>query len=125
LGADDERGGQSGAAPPRRDRLASFFMGASFVLYGAWLAAGIVGHLVGGAVGDPKRLGLDFAFPAMFLALSIGIGRRHPNVLVWLASAATAILAERYLGGAWHIVVGAGAGIAVAALCHKTPRHAN
>ena len=116
---------KSDAAPPRSDRLASFFMGASFVLYGAWLAAGIVGHLIGGAVGDPKRLGLDFAFPAMFLALSIGIGRRHPNVLVWLASAATAILAERYLGGAWHIVVGGSAGIAVAALCHKTPRHAN
>jgi predicted branched-subunit amino acid permease len=115
---------KSGGAPARRVGLASFFMGSSLVLYGAWVAAGIVGHLVGGAVGDPKRLGLDFAFPAMFLALSIGIGRRHPNVLVWLASAATAVLAERYLGGAWHIVVGAGAGITVAALGHKTKRHA-
>ena len=108
----------------RRDRLASFFMGTSILIYGTWIAAGIAGHLVGGAVGDPKRLGLDFAFPAMFLALSIGIGRRHPNVLVWLASAAAAILAERYLGGAWHILIGAGAGIAVAALGHKAARHA-
>jgi predicted branched-subunit amino acid permease len=108
----------------QRAMLGSFFMGASILLYAAWIAAGIVGHLVGGAVGDPKRLGLDFAFPAMFLALSIGIGRRHPNVLVWLASAAVAILAERYLGGAWHIVLGAGAGIGVAALGHRGPRHA-
>jgi predicted branched-subunit amino acid permease len=99
-------------------------MGASILIYAAWIAAGIVGHVVGGAVGDPKRLGLDFAFPAMFLALSIGIGRRHPNALVWLASAATAILAERYLGGAWHIVLGAGVGIGVAALGHREPRHA-
>ena len=110
------------AAP--RSTLASFFMGASILLYTAWLAAGLVGHLVGGAVVDPKRLGLDFAFPAMFLALSIGLGRRHPNVLVWLASAATAIIAERYLGGAWHIVLGAFAGVAVAALGYKGPRHA-
>lgn len=116
---------ESEAQPPaRRDRLASFFMGTSILIYGTWIAAGIAGHLVGGAVGDPKRLGLDFAFPAMFLALSIGIGRRHPNVLVWLASAAAAILAERYLGGAWYILIGAGAGIAVAALGHKPSRHA-
>jgi branched chain amino acid efflux pump len=116
---------RSGDQPPaRRERLASFFMGASFLVYGAWVAAGMAGHLVGGAVGDPKRLGLDFAFPAMFLALSIGIGRRHPNALVWLASAAAAILAERHLGGAWHIVLGAGAGIAVAALGRQGARHA-
>lgn len=106
------------------DGLASFFIGASLLLYVTWLVAGIAGHLVGGAVGDPKRLGLDFAFPAMFLALSVGLGRRHPNVLVWLASAAVAVLAERFLGGAWHIVLGAFAGVAVAALGYKGPRHA-
>jgi predicted branched-subunit amino acid permease len=110
--------------PAERVGLASFFMGTSLLIYGTWIAAGIAGHLIGGAVGDPKRLGLDFAFPAMFLALSIGIGRRHPNVLVWLASATTALLAERYLGGAWHILVGAGAGIAAAALTYKAPAKA-
>jgi predicted branched-subunit amino acid permease len=116
---------KSGNRPPaRRSTLAGFFMGASLLLYGTWLAAGMAGHLLGGAAGDPKRLGLDFAFPAMFLALSIGLGRRHPNVLVWLASAAAAILAERFLGGAWHILLGAFAGIGAAALSYKGPRHA-
>ncbi len=108
----------------RRGTLASFFIGASVLLYGTWLAAGIAGHVVGGVVGDPKQLGLDFAFPAMFLALSIGLGRRHPNVLVWLASASVAILIERRLGGAWHIVLGAIAGVGVAALGYKRRRHA-
>jgi predicted branched-subunit amino acid permease len=108
----------------RRASLAGFFMGVSFLLYGTWLAAGLAGHLLGGAAGDPKRLGLDFAFPAMFLALSIGVGRRHPNVLVWLASAAIAILAERFLGGAWYILLGAFAGVGAAALSYKGPRHA-
>jgi predicted branched-subunit amino acid permease len=114
----------SEAAKRRRATLAGFFMGASLLLYGTWLAAGMAGHLLGGAAGDPKRLGLDFAFPAMFLALSIGLGRRHPNVLVWLASAAAAILAEHFLGGAWHILLGAFAGVGAAALSYKGPRHA-
>jgi predicted branched-subunit amino acid permease len=99
-------------------------MGVSFLLYGTWLAAGLAGHLIGGAAGDPKRLGLDFAFPAMFLALSIGLGRRHPNALVWLASAATAILAERFLGGAWSILLGAFAGVGAAALTYTRPHRA-
>jgi predicted branched-subunit amino acid permease len=111
--------------PERRTTLGSFFIGASVLLYGTWLAAGIAGHLVGGTVGDPKQLGLDFAFPAMFLALSVGLGRRHPNVLVWLASASVAILAERLLGGAWHIILGAAAGVGIAALGHKQRRHAS
>jgi predicted branched-subunit amino acid permease len=116
---------KSGDRPPaRRATLAGFFMGASLLLYGTWLAAGMAGHLLGGAAGDPKRLGLDFAFPAMFLALSIGLGRRHPNVLVWLASAAVAILAERFLGGAWHILLGAFAGVGAAVLSYKGTHHA-
>jgi len=112
-------------APARRAALGSFFIGASVLLYGTWFAAGIAGHIVGGVVGDPTRLGLDFAFPAMFLALSIGLGRRHPNVSVWLASASVAILAERLLGGAWHIILGAIAGMGVAALGYKRRRHAS
>ncbi len=108
----------------QRPSLAGFFIGASILLYGTWLAAGMVGYALGGAAGDPKRAGLDFAFPAMFLALSIGLGRRHPNVLVWLASAATAIIAERFLGGAWHILLGAFAGIGAAALSYRGTRRA-
>src|SRR5713226_4033419 len=109
----------------RRPSLAGFFIGASILLYGTWLAAGMAGYVLGGAAGDPKRAGLDFAFPAMFLALSIGLGRRHPNVSVWLASASVAILAERLLGGAWHIILGAIAGMGVAALGYKRRRHAS
>jgi 4-azaleucine resistance transporter AzlC len=107
--------------PARRGGLASFFLGASILLYVTWLAAGIAGQFIGGAVGDPHRIGFDFAFPAMFLALAIGLGKRHPNVPVWLASAATALLAERFIGGAWHIVLGAFAGVAVAALGYRKP----
>ncbi len=38
-------------------------------LYAAWLIGTGVGVVTGAALGDPNRLGLDGAFPALFLAL--------------------------------------------------------
>lgn len=40
-----------------------------FTLYAAWLFGTAVGVVTGAALGDPNRLGLDGAFPALFLAL--------------------------------------------------------
>jgi 4-azaleucine resistance transporter AzlC len=38
-------------------------------LYIAWVAGTVVGVTFGDVLGDPERLGLDAAFPALFLAL--------------------------------------------------------
>jgi 4-azaleucine resistance transporter AzlC len=47
------------------------FLGAGLVLYLAWNVGTVIGLLLGDVVGDPNRLGLDAAFPALFLALLI------------------------------------------------------
>lgn len=39
------------------------------VMYGSWVLGTFVGVLVGPVFGDPKRYGLDAAFPALFVAL--------------------------------------------------------
>ena len=44
-------------------------IGAGSVLWLAWVVGTIVGVLGGEALGDPAALGLDAAFPALFLAL--------------------------------------------------------
>lgn len=44
-------------------------IGAGAVLYLAWVAATAVGALGASVLADPKALGLDAAFPALFLAL--------------------------------------------------------
>jgi 4-azaleucine resistance transporter AzlC len=44
-------------------------LGAGLLLYVSWLSGTAVGVLAGDALGDPKDLGLDGAFPALFLAL--------------------------------------------------------
>jgi 4-azaleucine resistance transporter AzlC len=47
-------------------------LGAGLALYVAWVLGTIAGVLGGGFLGDPGRLGLDAAFPALFLALLVG-----------------------------------------------------
>jgi 4-azaleucine resistance transporter AzlC len=44
-------------------------VGAGVVLYAAWVAGTAIGVVFGDLIGDPGRLGLDAAFPALFLAL--------------------------------------------------------
>ena len=46
-------------------------LGAGLVLYAAWVTGTGVGVVFGRTLGDPKALGLDGAFPALFLALLI------------------------------------------------------
>lgn len=44
-------------------------IGAGAVLYAGWVGGTALGVVGGRALGDPDRLGLDAAFPALFLAL--------------------------------------------------------
>jgi predicted branched-subunit amino acid permease len=46
-------------------------IGAGLALYLAWVSGTAVGVLGGEALGNPKDLGLDGAFPALFLALLV------------------------------------------------------
>lgn len=46
-------------------------IGAGLVLYTGWVGGTAVGAVAGDALGDPQRLGLDAAFPALFLALLV------------------------------------------------------
>jgi 4-azaleucine resistance transporter AzlC len=47
-------------------------LGAGLTLYVTWVLGTALGVLGGGFLGDPERLGLDAAFPALFLALLAG-----------------------------------------------------
>jgi predicted branched-subunit amino acid permease len=44
-------------------------LGAGLLLYASWVSGTAVGVFAGDALGDPKDIGLDGAFPALFLAL--------------------------------------------------------
>jgi 4-azaleucine resistance transporter AzlC len=65
-------------------------LGAGLTLYAAWVGATAVGAVAGSLLGDPQALGLDAAFPALFLALLAGQVRGRRGVIAALAGAAVA-----------------------------------
>jgi predicted branched-subunit amino acid permease len=92
------------------------YIGSAAAICIAFLSGVVVGTQVGGLVADPARWGLDFAFPAVFLALVAVQLRRRADWLVALASAAMAVAIALVLPGNWHIVVTGVAVSGVAAL---------
>jgi predicted branched-subunit amino acid permease len=66
-------------------------VGAGLLLYGAWVGGTAAGVLAGGALGDPEALGLDAAFPALFLALLAPQLRSRAALAAALLGAALAL----------------------------------
>jgi 4-azaleucine resistance transporter AzlC len=67
-------------------------LGAGVTLYAAWVAGTTVGFAAGSLFGDPGALGLDAAFPALFLALLAGQVRGRRGALAAVVGAAIALL---------------------------------
>jgi 4-azaleucine resistance transporter AzlC len=65
----DESWALSSRGDGRFDRR--ILIGAGLLLYAAWVSGTAVGVVAGKALGNPKDLGLDGAFPALFLALLV------------------------------------------------------
>jgi branched chain amino acid efflux pump len=66
----DESWALSNRGGGRFDRR--ILIGAGAVLYVAWVGGTALGILGGNLIGDPEKLGMDAAFPALFLALLVG-----------------------------------------------------
>jgi 4-azaleucine resistance transporter AzlC len=65
----DESWAMSRREDGRYDR--KLLVGAGLVLYPCWVGGTVIGALAGDALGDPAALGLDAAFPALFLAILV------------------------------------------------------
>jgi 4-azaleucine resistance transporter AzlC len=66
-------------------------VGAGLSIYAAWVICSIAGVAAGSVLGDPETLGLDAAFPALFLALLAGQVRARRLLLAAVAGAAIAL----------------------------------
>ena len=95
----------------------AFYFTVALTLFGFWQVASVLGTLLGAHLEHPEALGLDFAFPAFFIALALGFwkgARRTGPVLV--ASATVAVIVHATVPGAWYVIAGALAGIVAAVL---------
>ena len=102
-------------ARARRTRLTpAFYAGLSILFYVNWLACSLAGALLGAFLGDPALIGLDFAFPAVFIVVVMSFWKGPSTGLVLLASTAAAIGTYLTVPGAWYIAAGAAAGLVAA-----------
>ena len=86
----DESWALSSRGDGRFDRR--ILLGAGLLLYASWVSGTVVGVVAGNALGDPKDLGLDGAFPALFLALLVPQLRSRQAAVAALLAAAIALV---------------------------------
>jgi branched chain amino acid efflux pump len=98
---------ESFAVAVSRDRppLAWVYVGSAAAISGAFVVGVVVGTQLGGLVQRPERYGLDFAFPAVFLALVAVQLRRRADWLVAVGAAALGVVVALRVPGNWHIVI--------------------
>lgn len=101
---------------------AAYFFGAIVPFYLAWVAGSAAGAVAGSFLGDPRRIGADFAFTALFIGLVAGFWSGRQTAVTVAASAAASAAAYRFAGPPWHVAAGAAAGIAAAALAWRPSR---
>jgi 4-azaleucine resistance transporter AzlC len=121
----DENWAMTVAEMARGRGTAAFLMGGGALAYISWLTTNLTGYMLGGSIGDPSRWGLDFAFTATFLALLLGMWRGKSDLVPWVVAGGAAIIANRLLGGQWHIVFGALAGSLTGAALQQRKRNAD
>jgi 4-azaleucine resistance transporter AzlC len=66
-------------------------VGAGLALMAGWCGGTVAGVIGGGALGDPETYGLDAMFPALFLALLVGLLKDARAVRVAIAGALIAL----------------------------------
>lgn len=80
----------------------------------AWVGGTVFGAWLGSFMGDPRRIGADFAFTALFIGLVAGFWNGRVTAVTVAASGAASALAYVAAGPPWHVAAGAVAGIAAA-----------
>lgn len=93
-----------------------FLFGGGLLLLCAWSAGTLSGNLLGGFITDPEKYALDFAFIAVFAALTLSLWRGKGDLIPWLVAGALSLICEHYLPGKWYIVIGGISGAVVPAV---------
>jgi len=92
-----------------------YFLGANSGVYVVWAVSGLLGALLGMAIPDPARYGLDLVFPLAFLGLMMAFVRDRIGAAVAVTAAVLALLGFYWLPGKWYVLVagllGSGLGV--------------
>lgn len=92
-----------------------FLLGGGVLLYLFWSFGTLMGLFGGGAIAQPEKYALDFAFTAVFTALAVSMWQGKRDVLPWVVAGGLALISEHFLPGKWYIIIG-GLGGSIAAM---------
>ncbi|MBB4381945.1 AzlC family ABC transporter permease [Bradyrhizobium sp. SBR1B] len=110
-------------ARKRSDRFSvPYYLGVSLGLYFTWVSFTAAGAVLGPVIGDPTTLGLDMAFPAVFLVMLRGMWKGPVAARSWAVSLFAAVGTYLMVPGAWYVVSGALAGVVAAYLLRERVR---
>lgn len=104
---------------------ANYQLGANTAFYSVWILSTAVGVLLSGYIKDPLAWGLDFAMPAIFLAMLIPRLINSTAVTVCAVAAVVAIVGALYLPGKWYIILACLSATVVGGLLEGEGQHAN
>ncbi|OYW93213.1 MAG: branched-chain amino acid ABC transporter permease [Pseudomonadales bacterium 32-61-5] len=85
-------------------------LGGGLALWASWVLGTWLGVHFGGAIEDPRSLGLDMVMGCFLLAMVVGGEKNLRMLMIWIAAACASLLAYWYLPDNSHVVVGALAG---------------
>ena len=102
----DENWAVTMAACRRGQASTTFLLGGGICLICVWTMGTLLGHQLGALVTRPERFALDFAFVAVFTALTVSMWRGKSDLLPWMVASVLAIMARQWLPGKWYILIG-------------------
>ncbi|WP_024955066.1 AzlC family ABC transporter permease [Sulfurospirillum arcachonense] len=115
----DENWAVTIAKAKKQDITPLFLFGGGVCLLLIWSASTSAGFVLGEFISDPSKYALDFAFVAIFTALTFNMYHGKNNLIPWVIAALVAIVAEYFIAGKFYIVFGALAGSFSAVYLHK------
>lgn len=94
-----------------------FHLGLNVTSHLAWVFSSGLGASIGNLIQDPSQFGLNFALPAMFIALLVGQIKNKTALIVAGGAGIVSLIAKMLIPGNWNImlatVVGATLGVMV------------
>jgi len=94
----------------RRPLTPAYVLTMGGILWVNWIAWTGLGAALGSLMGDPAVYGADFAFPAIFLTLLVGLWQGPRTGVAIAASAIVAVIVHMNVEGPWFIAAGGIAG---------------
>lgn len=101
----DETFAVSISAVAKEQKSKWYFFGLLWTAHLAWISSTVLGSVAGNFIPNPEKFGLDFALPAMFIALLILQVQHKKLVAVGLVSAAISIAIKLNVPGSWNIIL--------------------